>query len=84
MVRSLEVGDDILTSAGIYGTIVALDDEIATLEVADGVNLRIARMAIGRRLNPHVDDRPSTDRGQPSEDGGEAERPLLPPPMEEQ
>jgi len=51
MVRSLQVGDDVITSAGIYGTIVDLDDETASLEVADGVEIRIARMAVGRRLS---------------------------------
>lgn len=51
MVGSLELGDEVITSAGIYGRIVALDDEIASLEVADGVQIRIARMAVGRRLS---------------------------------
>ena len=34
---SLTVGDEVMTSSGLYGRIVALDDSIATLEVAPGV-----------------------------------------------
>ncbi|MDQ6697928.1 MAG: preprotein translocase subunit YajC [Actinomycetota bacterium] len=56
LVRSLRAGDDVLTSAGIYGSIVDLDDEVVTLEVADGVRLRVARMAVGRRLSAHEDE----------------------------
>lgn len=50
MVSSLEVGDDVITSAGMYGTVVALDEAVATVEVAPGVPVRMARQAIGRRL----------------------------------
>ena len=49
-IRSVEVGDEVVTAAGLIGTIVALDDEVVHLEVADGVEVRVARMAIGRRL----------------------------------
>jgi len=49
-IRSVEVGDEVVTAAGLIGTIVALDDEVVHLEIADGVEVRVARMAIGRRL----------------------------------
>ena len=49
-IRSVEVGDEVVTAAGLIGTIVALDDEVVNLEIADGVEVRVARMAIGRRL----------------------------------
>jgi preprotein translocase subunit YajC len=49
-VAALQVGDEVVSSAGIYGRITALDDEIAMLEVADGIELRLARGAIARRL----------------------------------
>src|SRR6478735_2022810 len=50
-IRTVQVGDEVVTAAGLIGTIVALDDEVVNLEVADGVEVRVARMAIGRRLN---------------------------------
>lgn len=43
---SLDIGDEIMTTSGIFGRISALEDEIATLEVSPGVNIRINRRAI--------------------------------------
>jgi preprotein translocase subunit YajC len=49
---ALEVGDEVVTTAGIYGTITEIDDEfdIITLEVAPGMEVRFARAAIAQRL----------------------------------
>lgn len=49
-VERLQVGDEVMTTAGLYGTVVALDEEIVTLEVAPGTSVRFARGAVGRRL----------------------------------
>lgn len=46
---SLEVGDEVVTTSGLYGTITALDDTIATLDVGSGTVLRFDRRAIGMR-----------------------------------
>jgi preprotein translocase subunit YajC len=43
---SLGVGDEITTTSGLFGTIKALDDKIATVEVSPGVSLRFDRRAI--------------------------------------
>jgi preprotein translocase subunit YajC len=48
----LEVGDDVLTTSGIYGRITKLRDDEADLEIAPGVVIRVARGAIGQRLGP--------------------------------
>lgn len=82
LVRSLDVGDDILTSSGIYGTIVGLDDEVATLEVAEGVRLRIARAAIGRKFT--TADEPAGGAVPPPLGAAGSELPPPPPPSEEQ
>jgi preprotein translocase subunit YajC len=52
MQSQLEVGDDVVTTAGIYGTVTEIDDEygIVTLEVAPGMEVRFARAAIAQRL----------------------------------
>ena len=64
LVSSIETGDEIVTGGGIFGTVVALDDEVVTLRVADGVDIRVARAAVLRRTSdltaaevdePHVD-----------------------------
>jgi preprotein translocase subunit YajC len=55
LVASLQVGDEVITAGGIYGTIVAMDDRVVTLQVADGVELRLAREAVSSRPAPEVD-----------------------------
>ena len=58
LVAALREGDEVVSSAGIYGRITSLTEDIAILEVAEGVELRIARGAIARRLSQdeHVVD----------------------------
>lgn len=46
------VGAQIMTVGGLYGTIVANDDESVTIEVSPGVTNRYAKGAIGRVITP--------------------------------
>jgi preprotein translocase subunit YajC len=46
MQSTLGVGDEITTTSGMLGRIVALDGQIATLEVSPGVRVRFDRRAI--------------------------------------
>lgn len=55
LVESLEVGLPVITTSGLFGRIVSLDDETVQLEVADGVQLRYARRAIATVIPPDVD-----------------------------
>ena len=50
MQKQLGPGDQIVTIGGLHGTIVSIDDDVATLEVAPGVQVRFARQAIARTL----------------------------------
>ena len=50
MQRSLQPGDEVVTSSGIYGRVTELDTDSVLVEVAPGIELRIARAAIGRVL----------------------------------
>jgi preprotein translocase subunit YajC len=43
---SLTIGDEVTTTSGLLGRIVALDDRIATLEVSPGVRVRFDRRAL--------------------------------------
>lgn len=52
LLAALAPGDRVLTIGGIYGTIAALDDDLALLTVAPGVDLQVARGAISRRIEP--------------------------------
>lgn len=50
LVRSVEVGDEIVTTAGVFGTVMEIDDvdDVVTLEIAPGTRIRMVRAAIGR------------------------------------
>jgi len=54
MVRTLQgqlkVGDDVLTTSGIYARVVRLGDDDADLEIAPGTVIHVARGAIGQVL----------------------------------
>ncbi len=49
MLNTLKKDDEVVTSGGIYGRIVTLDDKTATLEVADKVKIKILRDRIAGR-----------------------------------
>lgn len=55
LVATLDVGDEVMTSSGIYGTITALDDETAAIEVAADTVLRFAKGAVARRVSEEGD-----------------------------
>jgi len=48
MQSRVQVGDEILTTSGLHGTVRALGDDHLDLEIAPGVVVRFARQAIGR------------------------------------
>jgi preprotein translocase subunit YajC len=48
MQQNVDVGTQVLTIGGLYGTVVGSDDESVTLEVSPGVTNRFARGAIGK------------------------------------
>ena len=50
LVRSIEPGDDVLTNGGLYGTITTIDGQIAEMEIADGVVVRIQRAAVAELI----------------------------------
>ncbi len=58
LIRSIEVGDEVVTGGGIFGRVVDIDDDedIVTLEIADGVEIHILRAGIGRRIESYDDD----------------------------
>lgn len=47
MLAGLKVGVEIVTIGGIYGTIKQLEDDFVMLEIAENVEIKISRNAIG-------------------------------------
>lgn len=44
----LAVGQQVMTTAGLYGTVTAIEGDQMVLEIAPGVSVRWAKAAIGR------------------------------------
>lgn len=66
-------GDEIVTIGGLHGTVIALDDDVATLEVAPDVQVRFARQAIARVVQkadsePEVEEEPVEEESAPAEE----------------
>jgi preprotein translocase subunit YajC len=73
MTASLEVGDEVVTAGGIYGTVTEADADILSVEVAPGVVLRVLRGAIAQRVGP---PREYDEDDEDEEEGGTVESPL--------
>lgn len=50
MQEELKKGDQIVTTGGIYGTIYKMKDDVITLEVSEGVRIKMQKSAIGDRV----------------------------------
>jgi preprotein translocase subunit YajC len=55
MIQSLRRGDEIVTAGGLYGEITRLDEDELRVEIADGVEVRVARRAVAGVM-PEEDD----------------------------
>ncbi|HWB68049.1 MAG TPA: preprotein translocase subunit YajC [Mycobacteriales bacterium] len=65
--RQVEVGNEVTTTAGLLATVVAVDDEAVTLEIAPGVHSRYLPAAILRVNNPEEpEEEPAVPDGTPS------------------
>jgi len=50
LLKSLKVGDRVVTTGGLYGTIVAGGDHIIKLEIADKVRVEVGRSYIAGKV----------------------------------
>ena len=46
MIDNLKAGDKVITSGGIYGTIVGFKDDLIQLRVAENVKIELSRSAV--------------------------------------
>jgi len=68
LLRSVEVGDEIVTTAGVFGTVTDIDevDDVVTVEIAPGTRIRMVRAGIGRVVSDDdeaLDDEIEADAG---------------------
>lgn len=63
--RSIQVGDEVITTSGVFGTITGEDgDNRFWLEIDDDVQIRIARAAIQGKAS--LDGEPAAPAGEPT------------------
>jgi preprotein translocase subunit YajC len=70
MQSNVDIGDEVVTTAGIYGTVTQIEDEYGTvmLEIAPNTEIRVSRAAIAQRLVDE-DDYQDEDEVQEAEPG---------------
>jgi preprotein translocase subunit YajC len=70
LLQSIEVGDEVVTGGGIFGHVVDIDEDedVLTLEIAEGVEIRILRVGIGRKIETWDEDGEQEEGGEEEED----------------
>ncbi len=53
--QNISIGDEIVTIGGLYGTVIALEDDTMTLQISEGVTAKYARQAFGKRVTQSDD-----------------------------
>jgi preprotein translocase subunit YajC len=60
LLTTLEVGDEVMTTGGIFGTIVEIDEDegVLTVEIAPGTRVRMLRAGVAQRFveDEDIDD----------------------------
>lgn len=70
MLGDLRVGDEVLTAGGIYGTVSQLEEDLVTVEIAPGTEVRVARRAIaGVTRDPEEDETDEPEEPQVDDEG---------------
>lgn len=70
MLSELEVGDEVLTAGGIYGTVSRIDENEVVVEIAPNTEVRLARRAIAgitREPEPEETDAEPDEHDEPEE-----------------
>jgi len=63
LISAVEVGDEVMTTAGIFGTVTSIEDDVIGIEIAPGVIMKVARAAIGRRIYDEPEELDELDSG---------------------
>lgn len=75
MQSTLEVGDEVMLTSGVFGTVADLDDGQARVEIAEGVVIRVARGAVGTVVtqNDEIDEYDEYDETVQSDKTGDTD-----------
>ena len=86
LLSNLQIGDEIVTAGGIYGTISEVEDGDVTVEIAPGTNVRMAKRAVAAILTDEEEEEEEYDEDdeEPADDADEEEHPVAGQDEEEQ
>ena len=76
MLNELNVGDEVLTAGGIYGTVSAIEEDEVTVEIAPNTQVRVARRAIAGVTREPEDEEPEETEEHPDDHAEEPEETL--------
>jgi preprotein translocase subunit YajC len=79
LMAQLEVGDEVMLGSGIYGVITSIEDDFLRLDVAPGVELKVAKRAVGAKVVAPSTD-PAVDTTDVIDDSGREAAALDPAP----
>lgn len=77
---SIDIGDEVMTTSGLYGFVTGFDGDIVWLEIDDNVQIRVARAAVQRKVDtaagetgsPTHDDSKRGSQIEPAQNTGDA------------
>jgi preprotein translocase subunit YajC len=67
LLDSLAEGKEIVTAGGLYGTVTAIEKDEVRLEIADGVEVRVAKRAVAAVLSEDEEDDDPPELNEPEE-----------------
>jgi preprotein translocase subunit YajC len=74
MQSSLDVGDEVMLTSGVFATAQQVEDDFVLVEIAEGVTIKVARGAVGSIVTKaDQPDEPEHDQDQTGADAGTEE-----------
>jgi preprotein translocase subunit YajC len=77
MIDSLRVGKEIVTAGGLYGTVTEVAGDEVRLEIADGIEVRVAKRAIAAIVSEDEEEEVEVEEPEALEEPEEARRATL-------
>jgi len=65
MIKQLKKNDEVVTTGGLFGTVVNVKPESVTLRIADNVRVEVERSAIARLVKAPAETEPTTVEKRP-------------------
>jgi preprotein translocase subunit YajC len=63
MQSSLFVGDEVMLTSGVYATVRQVEDDHLLVEISEGVVIKVARGAVGTKVEQPTDELPGPVEG---------------------